>query len=64
MSVQSKIKDARKTKGLTQKQLADRLGVTQATVGQYETNKQPPKLSTLFKIATALGVSVSDFIID
>jgi transcriptional regulator with XRE-family HTH domain len=62
MTIQEQIKQARKDKGLTQQQLADRLGVTQSTVGQYETNKEPPKVSTLAKIASALGISVSSLI--
>lgn len=56
MDVQYRIRKTRKEKGLTQEELAERMGVTQSMVGQYETNKQPPKLDTLKKIAKALDV--------
>lgn len=53
------IRSVRKERGLTQKALGELLGVTQATVGQYETNPNPPKLETLQKIAEKLNVPVS-----
>lgn len=53
-----KIKDARKGMGLTQKQLADRLGTSPQNLAQYENGKRQPKLETLGKIASALGVDV------
>ena len=53
------IRSVRKERGLTQKALGELLGVTQATVGQYETNPNPPKIETLQKIAEKLGVPVS-----
>lgn len=42
MTIGEKIKEYRIICGLTQKELGKRLGVTQATVGQYETNTTPP----------------------
>jgi len=54
MTVGERIKQARKEKGLTQKQLGELLGVTQATIQQYETGN--PKPETLKRIAKALGV--------
>lgn len=54
MSVGENIKIIRKEKGLTQKQLADKLGTTQQNLAQYENNKRKPKLETLQKIADAL----------
>lgn len=59
MTTGEKIRSIRKEKGLTQKALGELLGVTQATVGQYETNANPPKIETLQRIADALGVPVS-----
>ena len=53
------IRSVRKERGLTQKALGELLGVTQATVGQYETNPNPPKIETLQKIAEKLKVPVS-----
>lgn len=59
MTIQERIREARKKQGLTQKQLAERMGVTQSMVGQYETNRQPPKITTIIKIASALNVDVT-----
>lgn len=59
MTIGERIRDIRKEKGLTQQTLGQLLGVTQATVGQYETNPNPPKIETLQRIAAALGVDVN-----
>ena len=49
------IRDARKKANLTQKELAQKMGVVQTVVSEYETGKRKPKFSTLHKIADALG---------
>ena len=46
----------RKERGLTQVQLANRLGITQGTFALYETGKRNPKIETVKKIAKALNV--------
>ena len=52
------IRQARLAAGLTQKQLGEKAGIAEPTIRRYELGKLNPKLSTLQKIATALGVSV------
>lgn len=59
MTTGQRIRSARKERGLTQKALGELLGVTQATVGQYETNPNPPKIETLQKIALQLNVPIA-----
>lgn len=59
MTIGERIRIIRKEKGLTQQALGRLLGVTQATVGQYETNQNPPKIGTIEKIAAALDVDVN-----
>ena len=49
----------RKERGLTQVQLANRLGITQGTLALYETGKLNPKIETVKKIAKALNVGWS-----
>ena len=49
----------RKERGLTQVQLANRLGITQGTFALYETGKRNPKIETVKKIAKALDVGWS-----
>lgn len=57
MTVGENIRRIRKEKGLTQKQLGERLNMTQSAIGQFENDKTSPKIETVDKIASALGVS-------
>lgn len=57
-----RIKACRKKHGLTQKQLADKLGVTQTAVSSWETGVRKPGIDVLEIIADALGESIYDFI--
>ncbi len=52
------IKQLRKQAGLTQKQLAEKAGLSIASIQGYEQGKYTPKIETLSKIAKALDVSV------
>jgi transcriptional regulator with XRE-family HTH domain len=58
MTTGERIRDARKAAGLTQLELAEKLGVPYQSIGQWENNVRNPKYETLEKIATALNVSV------
>ena len=49
----------RKEAGLTQQQVADRLGVTQANIASFERHGNDPKLSTIRKYAHAVGALIS-----
>lgn len=50
------IRQARMSAGLTQKELGNRAGIAEPTIGRYELGKLNPKPATLKKIAAALGV--------
>ena len=52
------IKSIREAKGLTQAELADRIGVTPKAVSKWETGKGLPDISLLEPLAAALGTSV------
>lgn len=52
------IKAWREELGLTQEELALRLGVSQTAVAKFERPKAHPRAATLKKIAAALGVTV------
>lgn len=56
----TKIKKYRKEKGLTQKELGKLLNVSGAMIAQYEKGIRKPKIETLDKIASALGVKIVD----
>lgn len=48
----------RKVHGLSQQDLAERLGVTQATIASFERHDNDPKLSTIRRYAHAVGALV------
>ena len=50
--------DARKTNGLTQKQLAEKTGITQSDISKLENGGANPSLRTLRRLAAALGMRV------
>lgn len=52
------IKDLRESRGLTQAELAERIGVSSKTVSIWETAKGLPDISLLQPLAQALGISV------
>lgn len=63
MTVGERIKQIRKEKGITQGELANRLGVSQAMITQYENGQRGPKtFETVKKIAVALDVSHEDIL--
>lgn len=56
-----KLKTLRKGRKLTQQELADRLGVTRATISNYEVGRRTPHLSELQRFAEFYGVDLSYF---
>lgn len=50
-------KELRLSKGLTQKQLAERLWVKKSIISAYETDARPPSLDMLIKYANEFHVS-------
>ena len=48
----------RKAKGMTMKELGEKVGVAEVTVSFYETGKREPSLEVLCKIADELDVSL------
>lgn len=62
MNYGENIKKIRKEKGLTQKQLGKKLGISQAAIGQFESNKTNPKMETLRRIANALEVDLWEIV--
>lgn len=62
MKTSERIKYERKRAGLTQKQLAEKLGTSPQNLAQYENGKRNPKMGTLQKIADALNVPTSSLV--
>ncbi|HIX14095.1 MAG TPA: helix-turn-helix domain-containing protein [Candidatus Anaerofilum faecale] len=55
-TIGTRIKQARLSKGMTQAELANRLGVAYQNIGQWESGKRIPKMKNLVKISEALDV--------
>lgn len=60
MDTATRIKKLREKKGLTQKALAAKMGVTASWVGMYESGKRQPKPETIKRFADALDVFITD----
>lgn len=57
MDIGSRIKNARKAKGFTQKSLAQEIGAATGTIQQYELGKRQPRFEQLQAIADALDMN-------
>lgn len=58
MTTGERIRFFRKKQGLTQDDLAHKMGIKRGTLAQYESDRRNPKLETLEKISGALGVEI------
>ena len=56
MTIGEKIRQHRKARNMTQKQLGELSGIAEPTIRRYELGKLNPKRETLTKIADALGI--------
>ncbi|GAU78543.1 helix-turn-helix domain-containing protein [Fusibacter sp. 3D3] len=50
--------DTRKQIGMTQKNLADKVGISQQEISRFEREKHIPKLSNFIRILDALGLEM------
>ncbi len=53
-----RLREAREVAGLTQQQLADKIGIQVSSICRYEKG-QTPRLGRVAELASALGVSVN-----
>ncbi|MVX58203.1 helix-turn-helix domain-containing protein [Streptococcus danieliae] len=56
----SKIKEYRKLRGLTQKELAQKIKMGDTTIANYEKGFRSPKKDTMFALANAFDISIDD----
>ena len=54
------VKDLRKQQGLSQELLAAEAGLDRAFLSQVETGRKQPSLLTIFRLASALKLDVSE----
>ena len=50
--------DARKSKGITQKELSERTGIAQGDISKLENGNGNPSIKTLQRLASAMGMSL------
>lgn len=60
MQIAEKLKKIRKERGFTQKRLAEKAGLAEVTIRQYESGKREPKYETVEKLAKALEISAAE----
>ena len=56
------LREARRVRGLSLRELADRLGVSPSLISQIETGRANPSVSTLYAIAGELDVSLDELL--
>jgi transcriptional regulator with XRE-family HTH domain len=56
----SRLREERARAGISQRELARRLGVSASLISQIESGQSKPSVSTLYAIVTELGVSLDD----
>lgn len=56
-----RIKKLRKNKGVTQRELAERLGISEQAISKWEKNLSNPSTKNLLQIAKIFGVSITYF---
>ena len=58
-----RLREVRERLFVTQAELAERTGIAEATISRLENGAQRPRISTVRKIAEALGVQPEDLIV-
>ncbi len=64
IEIGKKLRELRESKGLTLRELSNRAKCTSSLLSQIENGKTEPSISTLKKIADALGVNIVDFFME
>jgi transcriptional regulator with XRE-family HTH domain len=61
-AIGQRVAKARRDRGFTQEQLSEAVGIEAVTLSRLETGHRALSLTTLFRIATALGVDLGDLL--
>nr|DAN15634.1 MAG TPA: helix-turn-helix domain protein [Caudoviricetes sp.] len=58
----NRVKELRTAAGMTQKVLADQLGVTVPTVSKWELGQRTPELERVFRMTLIFGVPIEEIV--
>ena len=58
----NRVKELRTAAGMTQKALADQLGVTVPTVSKWELGQLTPELERVFRMTQIFGVPIEEIV--
>ncbi len=58
----NRVKELRTAAGMTQKALADQLGVTVPTVSKWELGQRTPELEKVFRMTLIFGVPIEEIV--
>lgn len=58
----NRVKKLRTAAGMTQKELADQLGVTVPTVSKWELGQRTPELERVFRMTLIFGVPIEEIV--
>ena len=61
--MRNKVKELRKSKNLTQEQLADLIGISRQAINAIEKEKFDPSLPTVFKMARLFKITIEELFI-
>ncbi|MEY2817032.1 MAG: hypothetical protein RL275_495, partial [Chloroflexota bacterium] len=61
VDVSSRLRELREARGISMRTLASRSGLSANALSMIERGKTSPSVSTLYKLANALGVSITAF---
>lgn len=56
------LKEVFKSKGVKQKWLAEKMGVSEVTISNWVTEKSSPSMKNIEKLSVLLGVSINELI--
>ena len=58
----NRVKELRTAAGMTQKALADQLGVTVPTVSKWQLGQRTPELERVFRMTLIFGVPIEEIV--
>lgn len=63
MALSENIKAKRMERGMTQSEVAERIGVSPVAICQFETNRSKPQPETLIALAKCLGTTAEELVL-